>query len=189
MIPTMGLPRQSGGMNGAAGAQRRTSTSVSRRGADAALRRIHEDALHPGHVEGQSALRHSRTGDVMAAAFDGEEEAAASREVHTLDHVRCSGRADDECGLLIDHSIPQLSRVLVGRVSGPYQRAAEAASESFDVVRSERNGSAVDAQCRDVLLFAHRIPPGRFSATPCVMEPGLYVSLFSSVLLNAWATT
>ena len=71
-----------------------------------AVRRIHEDPLHPGHVEGQTALRHGGAGDVVAAAFDGEEEAAAPREVHTLDHVRRPGRSDDECRPSIDHPVP-----------------------------------------------------------------------------------
>ena len=110
----------------------------------AAPRRIHIHGTHGREVDHQAAVGRRGAGHVVATAAHGQLETALARETHGGRHVGGVRAARDQGGPLVDHSVPDLPGLVVGRMVGRYDLAGETLGEcGGQVVVSRAQGRHV----------------------------------------------
>ena len=106
-----------------------------RAGADArgAARRVDADRVHRRQVEQQAALGDRVAGDVVAAAANAEQHALLGGEADAGADVVLVAAARDQGRTAVDGAVPDLARVVVARVAGSEDAAADPARERLDI--------------------------------------------------------
>jgi hypothetical protein len=83
---------------------------------------------HPVHlreVDHEGTVADGLAGDVVAAAFDGDEQAVLAGELHAMHDVGGVDAAGDERRAAVDHAVPDLAGVAVVAVAGGQQAAPQ----------------------------------------------------------------
>src|SRR5271165_2298274 len=75
--------------------------------------RVHTDALHARKVDYHPVVTGSKTGAVVSAAADGEQEIVLASESYRCDHVRNIDTFHDHSRALINHRIVYFASFLV----------------------------------------------------------------------------
>jgi hypothetical protein len=89
--------------------------------------------FHPRKVDYDTVVAHGIACDVVAAAADGKPESVIPREVHPADDVRCGGAANDGCGMLVDHGVPDLTFAFLGAVARKKNLSLEPTFQLLDL--------------------------------------------------------
>jgi hypothetical protein len=88
--------------------------------------RVDVDLLEGGEVDDDAVVARSQPAAVVAAAAYGERQVACAGEGDHRGHVVGAGAARDQGGPSVDHRVVDGAGVLVGRIAGADQQAAEA---------------------------------------------------------------
>jgi len=96
--------------------------------------RVDEHAVHRREVDHESAVADGAARDVVAAAPNRERQSGLPREVHGGDDVGRTGTARDDRRISVDHSVPELSRLVVPCVARQHELAAHVGGERRDLV-------------------------------------------------------
>ena len=106
------------------------------------------NALHAGQVDDHAAVAHRSSADVVSAASNRHEQAVLAREPHGRDDVGQPGAAGDQAGIFVDAGVPDPSRVVVLRIAGADDRAAERADEGLQAGGVNFDTGRVDERMR-----------------------------------------
>src|SRR5712692_10420080 len=80
--------------------------------------RVHSDPFHSGQVNYHSSLADRVSSHVVAPTPDRDQHSVFPGELHCLNHVSCASRPVNEGRVSVDHSIPNLSGLLIIPVAG-----------------------------------------------------------------------
>src|SRR5215203_3720155 len=90
------------------------------------------DAAHIREVDDQSAVIDGVAGDIVSAAPDGQKEPMLPREVDARDDVGGAGAARDQGRAAVDQAVADGACLVIVRIFGRQQWAAEMAPELLD---------------------------------------------------------
>src|SRR5262249_38782281 len=93
--------------------------------------RVYLDVLHQRQVDHQTVIAHGIARDVVSASPDRDEQFVLARELDGLHDIVGRLAAGDQRRRAIDHGVPDLSYLVVARVSGTNYVSAEL---SFELV-------------------------------------------------------
>ena len=100
--------------------------------ADGLAGRIHAYALHRRQVDHETFIDTAKAGAIMPPAADRDGELVLAAKIHRRDDVADIGAAGNEQGMLVDHAVIELARLLVFGMSGVQHRAALARRKITD---------------------------------------------------------
>ncbi len=98
-----------------------------------ARHRIDADALHRREVDHEAALAGAKAGAVVAAAADGEQQAMVAGEADGGDDIARVGTAGDQRRPLVDHGVEDRASLVVARILGADEAAAQGRGKSLHV--------------------------------------------------------
>ena len=104
---------------------------------------IHDDALHRRQVDHEAVVAHGIAGDVVARAFDRDQQVVRGREANRLLHLRRRGAARDQARPAIDHRIPDGPRLVIAGRRRCQQAIAERGLQLGKLLVLKRDASAV----------------------------------------------
>ncbi|MDT4830473.1 hypothetical protein FQZ97_639380 [compost metagenome] len=110
-----------------------------------ATRWIDPDTSEQRHVDHEAALADRKPCDVVAAAAHGTQKPVLAREPDGLHDIDRAGAARHQARAAIDHRVPDLARLLVGRVLRGQHLAFERGLERLQNFRRKVHGPAVHA--------------------------------------------
>ena len=109
-------------------------------GAQRACLRVDVDPRHLRQVDHQSSVRHRSAGDVVAAAANGDPEAARPRERESIHDVRRPAAARDDGGPTVDQAVVDPPGVVVAVVSGQSHPSGERRGERLEQLDVDGRG-------------------------------------------------
>ena len=89
-------------------------------------RRVHPNFLHGGKVNHQAAVAHGVTGDVVAAATNGDDELVFAGILDGVHHVGLGAATHDERRLAVNHAVPDRAGFVVAGVARQNDGSVEA---------------------------------------------------------------
>ena len=104
-------------------------------GPDGAALRIDPNPPHRRQVDHQPAVAGPEPGDVVPSAAHRQQQVVVGGEPDAGDDVGHAAAPGDHGRPPVDHAVPDLARLVVGRIAGLDHFALERASEILDGVR------------------------------------------------------
>ena len=89
-------------------------------------RRVNPNFFHGGEVNHQAAVAHGMTGDIVAAAANGYDELIFAGILHGAHHVGFGAAAHDDCGLAVNHAVPDRAGFVVCGIARQNDGSVEA---------------------------------------------------------------
>src|SRR6266568_1277625 len=81
-------------------------------------RRVHSDPFHVGQVNYHSPVANRVSGHVVTPTPDRDQHSVLPGELHCLNHVSRASRPNYEGRVSVNHSIPNLSGLIIIPVAG-----------------------------------------------------------------------
>jgi hypothetical protein len=103
--------------------------------------------LEARKVDDDAAVAHRASRYVVAAAPDGDRKPAFAREPDRRYHVRDSCRSNDRCRPAVDHSVPDLPRLIVAVSARKMNCAPNYASQFLLLTRVHLRRHSVVSSC------------------------------------------
>ena len=117
---------------------------------------IYTHATQGAQVDHHPAVARRFPREAVAAAFDRDEQARFTREIHSVLHVRRSLGLHDQRGTLVDRRVQNKTRLLVSIMARQQQIASQAVAELLHSGSLERDARAVSGDGLDVHVDFHR---------------------------------
>src|SRR5688572_7021505 len=136
--------------------------SASRIDADDPRCRIDANALHHREIDDEAIIATAKTGTVVSAAPDGQQQAFFLRKIHRAYNVGHVDAACDQPGPLIDHSVVKSPHHVIVRICWADEPSAKAFLESRDCLISHN----CPPDMRAVDLSSYRKVPAPINTHP-----------------------
>ena len=94
---------------------------------------IDSDGFHRRKINHDAVVAYGATGDVVAAAPNRDRQGAGLRELHGGNDVGNAGSGDDGERTLVDHTVPDLARLVVCFAAAQANPAADIGLQCFEV--------------------------------------------------------
>ena len=90
------------------------------------------DRVHARKIDQDTAVAGAAAARIVAAAPDRRQHAVFAGEIHRIDDIGGPAAACDDCGLLVEHAVPDQPRRVVAVIAGQYHFTTQARAQCCD---------------------------------------------------------